>query len=72
MDRMYGLTTSVIFILRHLEKRSLYYPMVLPHWPFVPTPDSTGWANSRHWLTAGLKHAEEMIEYVDKVAGQDR
>ncbi len=47
-----------------------YYPMVLPHGPFQPTPDSPDWPYD--WETVSDKDAYfvDMVEYVDKVVGQ--
>ena len=44
----YGPDNSVRFILdfmkRHRDEPTfVYYPMSLPHWPMVPTPDSEEW-----------------------------
>lgn len=59
------------FITRHQEEPFfVYYPMALPHWPFVPTPDSDEWRNSDQRLVEDLKHASEMIEYTDKAVGR--
>lgn len=46
-----------------------YYPMILPHNPFVPTPDSPEWIDGdRH-----QKHNrffKDMVETVDRIAGE--
>ncbi|MFP6762174.1 MAG: sulfatase-like hydrolase/transferase, partial [Planctomycetaceae bacterium] len=46
----YGPDIWVDFINRYLERNRdsrqplfVYYPMALPHWPMVPTPDSPEW-----------------------------
>lgn len=58
------------FITRHQDQPFfVYYPMALPHWPFVPTPDSAEWKTGDR-LNEDLKHASEMIEYVDKAVGR--
>lgn len=60
----------------------LYYPMILPHWPFEPTPDSHDWdpdyrkddpfekntAESRN--RKSLKHFKDMVAYTDKMVGK--
>ena len=59
------------FITRNQEKPFfVYYSMALPHWPFVPTPDSDEWARPKDRLKEDLKHASEMIEYTDKAVGR--
>lgn len=48
----------------------IYYPMALPHWPFVPTPDSKVWSDpeQRHVEDYGL--FKDMVEYTDKIVGR--
>jgi len=48
----------------------LYYPMLLVHAPFVPTPDSKEWAdkNSRH--NADNRFFKDMVEYTDKIVNK--
>jgi arylsulfatase A len=66
------------FIDRHQEKPFfVYYPMILPHFPFEPTPDSPDWdPTSRHGDAEeqpGLgdeKYFVDMVEYTDKLVGQ--
>jgi len=59
------------FITRHREQPFfVYYSMALPHWPFVPTPDSAEWQDPKARLKEDLKHAAEMIEYTDKAVGR--
>ena len=46
-----------------------YYPMVLTHGPFKPTPDSEIWANgNRH--ENDNKYFKDMVEYMDKIIGR--
>ena len=49
----------------------VYYPMVLTHDPFVPTPDNSEFkdfeANSR---VNDLKYFEDMVAYMDKLIGR--
>jgi arylsulfatase A len=49
----------------------IYYPMVLVHDPFLPTPDSKSWQDDtlvRHQKdTANFK---DMVAYTDKIVGQ--
>lgn len=46
----------------------LYYPMVLVHNPFVPTPDSADWATDRHKDES--RYFADMMTYTDKVVGR--
>lgn len=51
----------------------LYYPMILTHCPFSPTPDSPEWAtdDKRVWSYKGYaSYFEDMIVYTDKIIGQ--
>ncbi|MBB76455.1 MAG: arylsulfatase [Planctomycetaceae bacterium] len=51
-----------------------YYPMILPHWPFQPTPDSPDWdpAETREWPRAkwNRRHFRDMVSYADKLVGK--
>jgi arylsulfatase A len=53
----------------------LYYPMTLPHWPFVPTPDSKpGGSRDLDGEYDGRQGGEEyfpdMVNYLDKLIGR--
>ena len=59
------------FIKRHKDTPFFaYYPMALPHWPFVPTPASPEWRTPAGRMREDLKHARDMIEYVDRIVGR--
>jgi arylsulfatase A len=61
------------FITRHQEHPFfLYYPMVLPHDPFQPTPDSENWDPTLTGDTANskAKHFPDMVAYMDKMIGR--
>lgn len=49
-----------------------YYPMILPHWPFGPTPDSPHWdpSNKKLWKNRNSKDFKGMVAYVDKLVGK--
>ena len=51
-----------------------YYPMILPHWPFQPTPDSPDWdpAETREWPRGkwNRRHFRDMVNYTDKLVGK--
>jgi arylsulfatase A len=68
------------FIERNQEQPFLlYYPMLLPHWPFDATPDSADWnEKSLGSITkkgpGGVKeqtaHFQDMVQYADKMVGR--
>lgn len=55
----------------------VYYPMMLPHWPFVPTPDHEDW-DPKMWLDAdgepggyrSQEYWDAFVRYTDKMVGQ--
>ena len=54
------------FMERHKDQPFLgYYPMILPHNPFVPTPDSED-PNCRD----NNQNYQDMVAYIDKVVGK--
>ncbi|MDH3583053.1 MAG: sulfatase-like hydrolase/transferase, partial [Phycisphaerae bacterium] len=69
------------FIDRHAKGDKpffVYYPMILPHWPFEPTPDSDDWdpefrRSDKSEKNRGMRkkrHFVEMVKYVDKIVGK--
>lgn len=65
----------VDFIQRHKDETFLaYYPMILPHWPFQPTPDSDDWdpTETKEWPRKkwNRKHFQDMVAYTDKMVGK--
>lgn len=46
----------------------VYYPMVLTHTPFVPTPDSPDWNAERNKQSPA--YFKDMVEYTDKLVGK--
>jgi arylsulfatase A len=62
------------FIQRNKDKPfCLYYPMMLTHDPFVPTPDSPDWDPKKMGEPAGgssPKHFGGMVAYMDKLVGK--
>lgn len=47
-----------------------YYPMVLVHTPFVPTPDSLEWNDPLQRDSKDGRHFAEMVRYADKLVGR--
>lgn len=59
---------AIDFVRKHKkEKFFLYYPMVLPHFPFVPTPNCPEWKEGNH--KANNRFFKPMVEYMDKMVG---
>ena len=55
----------------------VYYPMIAPHWPFVPTPDHPDW-DPEMWRDAtgepggykSEKYWDAMVRHTDKMVGK--
>ncbi len=66
------------FIVRHQDQPFfVYYPTVLVHNPFVPTPDTIGSAARDHQANQGPKNPDKrkdnfvaMVHYLDKIVGK--
>ncbi len=59
---------AIDFMERNKDKPFfLYYPMILVHSPFVPTPDSEEWNDSSLRLKKNDRYFKDMVEYTDKV-----
>lgn len=48
----------------------LYYPMVLVHDPFVPTPDCPAWKDSTRRYEQDTAYFADMVSYTDKIVGR--
>jgi arylsulfatase A-like enzyme len=46
------------------------YAMALPHWPMVPTPHSSEWADPAKRLVEDVRHFKAMVEYMDTSVGR--
>ncbi len=79
----YGEDLWVEFITDYMRRRAktkqpffVYYPMTLPHWPFVPTPRSTDWGIEAKMHpplgTSGgdTKYFPDMVAYMDDAVGR--
>ena len=78
----YGPQVCTDFICDFIEKNKqrpflVYYPMILTHCPFDPTPDSKDWDPKRLGSTTykgdrndPQRHFRDMVAYADKVVGQ--
>jgi arylsulfatase A-like enzyme len=73
----YGPDVWVNYINGYLERKKdskkpffVYYPMALPHWPMVPTPDSDVWSDKSRRLEENIDYFKDMAEYMDKCVGR--
>ncbi len=69
----YGPDVFCDFILNFMQRHQsqtffIYYPMVLVHAPFVPTPDSPEWKTNRN--ERDKKYFVDMVIYMDKIVGR--
>jgi arylsulfatase A len=61
------------FMQRHKDGPFLiYYTDILPHWPFVPTPDSKDWNSSKDFknFKENPRYFADMVSYMDKSVGK--
>lgn len=59
------------FIERKKDKPFfVYYPMVLVHDPFVPTPDSEDWKHKEKRYKNDTIYFKDMVAYTDKIIGK--
>ena len=71
----YGPDIFTDFIIDFINRKKdqeffIYYPMVLVHNPFVPTPDSKEWNDPGMRLRQDNKYFSEMVNYTDKLVGK--
>jgi len=80
----YGPDVMADYLVGFIEKNKnapflAYYPMILTHAPFEPTPDSKGW-DARKWgalkyrgdgdRSYQQKNFADMVTYMDKIVGK--
>ncbi len=61
------------FVRRHKERPFfLYYPLMLTHDPYQPTPDSAGWDPKARGEAVNRRpeHFADMVAYMDKLVGK--
>ncbi|MEN8187759.1 MAG: sulfatase-like hydrolase/transferase [Bacteroidota bacterium] len=71
----YGPDIFANYILDFIERKKdkpffVYYPMVLVHDPFVPTPDSDKWDNQEVRYRNDTTYFKDMVAYTDKIVGK--
>jgi len=66
----------VDFITKHKERPFfVYYPMILPHYPHEPTPNSADWDPNAAGLDVAhkigtVRYFSDMVAYMDKTVGK--
>ena len=71
----YGPDIFAEFIIDFIERKKnqsffVYYPMVLVHNPFLPTPESNEWLDPGIRLEQDNKYFSDMVSYKDKLIGR--
>ncbi|MFV0593735.1 MAG: sulfatase-like hydrolase/transferase [Draconibacterium sp.] len=71
----YGPDIFANFVLDFIEREKdspffVYYPMVLVHDPFVPTPDSHDWEIQENRYKNDTAYFKDMVAYTDKIVGK--
>jgi arylsulfatase A len=71
----YGPDIFSDYVLDFVERKKdqpffVYYPMVLVHYPFVPTPDSKDWKNPEMRYKKDTAYFKDMVAYCDKMVGR--
>lgn len=71
----YGPDIFANYILDFIERKKdqpffVYYPMVLVHDPFVPTPDSEEWESMTTRTKKDTSYFKDMVSYTDKIVGK--
>ncbi len=74
---IYGPKVFADFACDFIDRKSgtdqpffVYYPMVLVHEPFVPTPDSPQWSDPERRYEKDTAYYADMMAYTDKIIGQ--
>ena len=76
----YGPDIASDFLCNYMEKQAtsdgpflVWYPMILPHWPFEPTPASPDYDPKAKGVMKGTgdpKYFKDMVEYTDRIVGK--
>ncbi len=75
LEDEYGPDIFSDFVCDFIQKNAdqpffIYYPMVLVHEPFVPTPDTPEWENSENRYVKDTAYFKDMMAYTDKIVGR--
>ncbi|MEM7655119.1 MAG: sulfatase-like hydrolase/transferase [Bacteroidota bacterium] len=71
----YGPEVFADYALDFIERKAaspffLYFPMVLVHEPFVPTPDSEAWQDPDRRYEKDTAYFKDMVAYTDQIVGR--
>ncbi|MBC8288864.1 MAG: sulfatase-like hydrolase/transferase [Planctomycetes bacterium] len=76
----YGPDIASDFLCDYMERQAkgedpflVWYPMILPHWPFEPTPASSDYDPKAKGVLKGTgnsKYFKDMVEYTDRIVGK--
>ena len=71
----YGPQVFTDYICDFIDRKAgqpffVYFPMVLVHEPFVPTPDSPEWADPERRYEKDTAYFADMMAYTDKIIAQ--
>lgn len=71
----YGPRVFADFVIDFIDRKAdkpffVYYPMVLTHDPFVPTPDSPEWADPEKRYKNDTAYFADMVAYTDRIVGE--
>lgn len=77
-DDGYGPDVAVDEAIRFLNESDktsekpwfVYYPMMLPHWPMVPTPDSADWQDRTKRHDESTAYFPDMVAKMDAIVAQ--
>ena len=72
LEDAYGPDITNNYALNFIERNKkkpffLYYPMILAHAPFSPTPDSKVWKDKNRRQEKDNRYFKDMVEYADKL-----
>jgi len=72
---MYGPRIFAEYVKDFINRKAgqpffVYYPMVLVHDPFVPTPDSPEWNEPERRYERDTAYFADMVAYTDKIVGE--
>jgi arylsulfatase A len=75
LENSYGPDVFSNFVTDFIDRKSgkpffVYYPMVLVHDPFVPTPDSPAWKDKSKRYENDTVYFRDMVKYMDKIVGR--
>ncbi|MDX1700286.1 MAG: sulfatase-like hydrolase/transferase [Melioribacteraceae bacterium] len=74
-ENNYGPDVFVDYLLNFIERKQdssffIYYPMVLVHDPFVPTPISENWKVNSERYNNDTSYFKDMVYYTDQIIGK--